>query len=320
MGFFKTLFTGYKLMFQDINRKHNDLIPRCFTGCGTGLMMIGSAVMAKTGMKEDTQQIIAEADAAIEEARKSIEGEKKVDRQKRILKAKAVKGWKVVKVFRKGIIYNALGTVGIATGFGMEEKGKHRAIKACGALGAAFASYRAGVREDLGEEADLRYLTGQKAVKRTEKMDKKTGEITQELEFVEGDDGVIVKKDPNSFRLLFSPETCPSLCSENFDLRIANAKWLEDTLSLKLQSVGHLSLNDMRREFGGLKPAEMDVDEGGIFGRVINPDIPKHQQRVNLHWRDDKDFAEGRKDWCYMIFDCDVIIGKINKKFKRVEK
>ena len=69
MGFFKTLFTGYKLIFQDINRKHNDLFPRCFSGCGTGLMMIGSAVMAKTAMKDDVRDIIAEADAAIEEAK-----------------------------------------------------------------------------------------------------------------------------------------------------------------------------------------------------------------------------------------------------------
>jgi hypothetical protein len=74
MGFFKTLFTGYRLMYQDLTTKHPDLLPRAFSGCGTGLMMIGSAVMAKTGMKEDVQQVIAECDAAIEEAKKSVEG------------------------------------------------------------------------------------------------------------------------------------------------------------------------------------------------------------------------------------------------------
>ncbi len=59
MGFFKTLFTGYRLMYQDLTTKHNDLIPRCFSGCGTGLMMIGSAVMAKTSLKDDVQQVHA---------------------------------------------------------------------------------------------------------------------------------------------------------------------------------------------------------------------------------------------------------------------
>ena len=100
MGFFKTLFTGYRLMYQDLTTKHSDLLPRAFSGCGTGLMMIGSAVMAKTGLKDNTRDIIAECDAAIAEAEKHIEGEKKPARVKRIFKAKVTKGWKVVKAQR----------------------------------------------------------------------------------------------------------------------------------------------------------------------------------------------------------------------------
>ena len=71
MGFFKTLMNGYKIMFSELNRKHNDLIPRAFTGCGTGLMMIGSAVMAKTAMKDDTDKVISEANAAIDKILKN---------------------------------------------------------------------------------------------------------------------------------------------------------------------------------------------------------------------------------------------------------
>lgn len=320
MGFFKTLFTGYRLMWQDLNRKHTDLIPRCFTGCGTGLMMIGSAVMAKTGMQEDVQKVIAEANAAVDEAKAIRTGEKKPERAKRIFKAKATKGWKVVKVFRKGVAMEVGGAVLNGIGYGMAEKGKHRALKAAGSAIAAFAAYRANVREDLGEEADIRYMSGRKAVKKTEKIDRKTGEITEQLEYIEDDDGVLIKKDPNSFRILYSPDTCPGICSENYNLRLSQIKNIEDNLSIRLQAVGHLSLNDMRREFGGLKPAEMDVDEGGIFGRVLDPNIPKHQQRINLHYEDDKDFMEGRKNWCYVIFDCEVIVGKIGKKFKQVEE
>ena len=321
MGFFKTLFTGYRLMYQDLTTKHPDLLPRAFSGCGTGLMMIGSAVMANTGMKEDVQQVIAECDAAIEEAKKSVEGEKKPDRAKRIFKAKVVKGWKVVKKFHKGIIFEGVGAGLVGAGLGISEHGKHTAIKAVGALGASFASYRAAVRDDLGEKADLKYLTGQKAVKRTEKVDRKTGEVTQQLEYIQDEDGITIKKDPNAFRFLFSKETCPSLWSENYDLRLSNLKWAEDTLTLKLQGSKHISLNDMRREFGGLKPAEMDVDIGGIFGRVIDPNKPLMQQTVNLHFRDDKDFMEGRTDYCWIIFDCDEesIVGRINKKIKQVE-
>lgn len=318
MGFFKTLFTGYKLMFQDINRKHNDLFPRAFSGCGTGLMLIGSAVMAKHGTKEDVQKAIADANAAVEASKARREGETKATHTKRIFKAKVVKGLKIAKVYRKGIAMEIGGAVLNGIGYKMAENGKHTALKAAGSLAATLASYRACVREDLGEEADARYMSGRRAYKKTEKIDRKTGEVTNELEKVE-DDGVIVKKDPNSFRLLFSPESCPSLCSENYHLRLDNLKYIEDTLTRKLQAVGHISLNDMRREFGGLIPAKMDVDEGGIFGIVLDPNIPKYKQRVNLHHRDDVDFMEGRKNWCYVIFDCDVIIGKINKNIKQME-
>lgn len=321
MGFFKTLINGYRIMWNDLTTKHNDLFPRAFTGCGTGLMMIGSAIAAKTSMKEDVQQVISEANAAVDEAKAIREGEKKPERVQRIFKAKAVKGWKIVKAYRKAVICEVVGATGVSIGYGMAEKGKHRAIKAVGALGTAFAAYRANVRDDLGDEADLRYLTGKKAVKRTEKIDKKTGEITHELEYIQDDDGVTIKKDPNAFRFWFSKETCPSLWTENYDLRLSNLKWVEETLTLKLQSAKHISLNDMRREFGGLKPAEMDVDIGGIFGRVIDPNKPLMQQCVNLHYKDDVNFMEGRTDGCWIIFDCDPepIIGRINKKIPAVE-
>lgn len=321
MRFFKTLFTGYKIMFKDINVKHNDLIPRCFSGCGTGLMMIGSAVMAKTGTKDDVKQIIAEADAAIEEAKKSVAGEKKPERVKRIFKAKATKGWKLVKAFRKGVAMEVGGAVINGIGYKMAENGKHTALKAAGSAMAAFAAYRANVRDDLGDEADMRYLTGQKAVKRTQKIDKKTGEITEELEYIQNDDEVTIKKDPSAFRFWFSEETCPDIWTPNYDLRIHKLEQIENNLSINLQTFGHISLNDMRREFGGYKAQQMDVGIGGIFGRVIKPDIPKMQQRINLHFRDDKNFMEGRTEGCWIIFDCDPdpIVDKVNKKLKNVE-
>ena len=326
MGFFKTLMNGYKIMFSELNRKHNDLIPRAFTGCGTGLMMIGSAVMAKTAMKEDIQQVIAEADAAIEEAKKSIEGEKNIEQKKRVLKAKASKGWKIVKVFHKGIIFETVGAAGVGVGYGMAEHGKHRAIKACGALGAAFASYRAAVRNDLGEAADAHYMAGEGHIRKKLANGKKPGEIIDEIKDAQDtytdDNGVTIRKDPNAFKFWFSEETCPSLWSANYDLRKANLEWVETNLNRAYMFGKHLSLNDMRREFGGLEPKKMDVGIGGIFGRVWDDNKPETHKPVNLHFRDDQDFMEGRTDSCWIIFDCDPdpIIGKINKKIKQMEK
>ena len=320
MGFFNTLITGYKLMFKDFSHKYGNAAPKVFSGCGTGLMMIGSAVMAKTGMEDDTKQLIAEADAAIAEAKKSIDGEKKIDQAKRVTKARAQKTWKVVKIFRKGIAMEVGGAVCNAIGIGISERGRTKALTACAAIGAQFAGYRAAVRDDLGVEADIRYLTGRKAVKKTEIVNKKTGEITEQLEYV-NDDGVTIKKDPDAFKFWFSKETCPSLWEDNYDLRMANLKWVQDNINRQFVFAKHLSLNDMRREFGGLKPSKMDVGIGGIFGRVWDKNKTAAENHINLHYMDDKDFVEGRTDGCWIIFDCDPepIIGKVNPEFTKVE-
>lgn len=321
MGFFKTVAAGYRIIFQEINLKHNDLLPRLFAGSGTGIMMIGSALMAKTAMKEDTQKVIAECDAAIEEARKSREGDTKPAKAKRIFKARVVKGLKMVKVFHKGIIADGVGAGLVGAGMGISEHGKHQAIKAAGAIGTAFASYRAAVRDDLGEDADLRYLSGRKAVKKTERVDKKTGEVTEELTRAD-DDWVTIKKDPSDFCFWFSRETCPSLWSDNFDLRMSNLTWVEDNLSRRLRMSKHLTLNDMRREFGGLTPDKMDVDIGGIFGLVLDPNKPVMEQCVDLGFRKDQDFMEGRTEGCWIYFPCDpkLIIGRIGKKNTAIEQ
>ena len=319
MGFFKTLATGYGIMFKEFNRRFAVSGPKFLSGTGTGLMMIGSAVMAKTGMKDDVKKVIAEANAAVDEVKKSVENEKKTVKVRKVFKAKAVKGWKIVKVFWKGEALVGAGAVCNATAIGWSASNTTKAVNALGALGATFAGYRASVREDLGEEADLRYMTGQKHVNRGKKKDSK-GETTEEVRGE--DDGIYIKKDPNAFRFWFSKETCPSLWYDNLDLRINTLKWVEDTLTRKLQGAGHVDLNEQRREFGGLIPAKMDVDIGGIFGKVLKPGIPIAKQYIDLHFRDDKEFMEGRTDGCWIIFDCDPepLFGKINNKIPSMEQ
>ena len=314
MGFFSTLATGYGILFKNFSGKFGQVAPKVFSGCGSGLMMIGSAVMAKTAMKEDTQKVIAEANKDVEEAKAS-------KNKKYIIKAKAQKTWKVVKVFRKGVALEVGGAVCNGIGIGLSERGRTKALTACAAIGAQFAGYRAAVRDDLGSEADIRYMTGQKAVKKTEKIDKKTGEVTNELEYIQDDDGVTIKKDPNAFRFWFSRETCPSIWVDNFDLRKAKLECIEANLSMRLMDNKHLSLNDMRREFGGYNPSKMDVGIGGIFGRVWEDGKPSTHKLIDLHFRDDKEFMEGRTDSCWIVFDCDPepIVGKIKPKLTEVK-
>ena len=318
MGFFKTLATGYGIIFKNLGWKFGNIAPKVFVGSGTGLMMIGNALIARENCKAEVRKTLADIENDWQEAKKPVEGESKVERGKRIFKARVVKGWRIVKVHKKGMICSGVGAVSNVVGITISETGRQKALAATAALGAEFAGYRAAVRADLGDEADLKYLTGRKAVN-GKKSDAKyeTGEYIEEYE---DEDGVTIKKDPSAFRFLFSKESCPSLWQDNYDLRLANLKWVESNLSRVYLLNHHITLNDMRREFGGLTPNRMDVGIGGIFGRVWIEDKPETHKLINLHYEDDEEFMSGRKDWCWIIFECDPdpIISKINRKFTQV--
>ena len=330
MGFWKTLGTGYQIMFEEINQKHGLKLPKIFAGSGTGLMMIASALFARQSLKEENRIAIEEARKAVEEAKKPVEGEKKTTRLHRIVKAKMSKGLKMAKIYRLPLALEAAGGGLVGIGMHISDDGRKKALEAAAVLGAEYAGYRAAVREDLGEAADMKYLTGKKAVNtgKTDKNSKNTGsEDTEEtVETVEDENGVLVQKDPGVFKFWFDEKTCPSLWEANYDLRLNNLKWVESNLSRMYMNTwnngGALTLNDMRREFGGLNPRSMDVDIGGIFGRVYDPNKPETKKLINLHFRDDEDFMEGRTTGCWIIFDCDPepIIGRIGRKFTKVEE
>ena len=330
--FFKTLLNGYSQLFNDAKIGFFDYGPKILTGSGTGLMMLGSALIARDSCKAETQQAIKEANEVIAEAEKinntTNANDTKAKKNWRLAKAKIRKIGKVVKVYKKGFIVDAIGGVCTTVGIGVSESGRHKAIAGAATLGGILSSYRAAVIDDLGPEADIKYMNGEKAVNipKTKKGKKDDKTHDNAGSGVPEGDGVTITKDPNAFRLLFSRESTPSVWSDNYDLRIANLEWTEAVLARKYMNTweggGALTLNDMRREFNKLNPQSMDVDIGGIFGRVYEKYKPETHKLVNLHFREDKDFMEGRKDWCYVYFDCDPepIIGRTRRGFTQVEK
>lgn len=330
MGFFATMIQGYKIMGSEIKLGWQRHGAQILTNSGTGLMLIFSALMAKKGSSQDVQQAIAEANAAIDEIQKAplvisdghTEKQAKRKRTYRLAKAKAHKFLSVGKHFWKEAIGEAVGAGMVMGGQAMHIDQKDKLAAGAGLLAAEFAAYRANVRADQGDAKDLEYLTT-KRVSKDGKSDKKDGNVTESDANATYSDGgdVTVKVDPNAFKFWFSPETCPSLYTDNLDMTISNLKWVEDNLTRMGRMNGHLYLNDMRREFGGLKPQSMDHPLGGIFGRLFDRNDPNGCKHIDLGWRSDTDFCEGRKIGVWIIFPCDPdpIISKVNQKLKAIE-
>ncbi len=322
-NFLNILKTGYSLLFKDAKLKLMDEGPKFFTASGSGLMMMGSALIARESCKAEVQEALAEANRVLNEEENNNTTNSKVKKFRRKAQARVKHGFKILKIYKKGFIADAIGAVCVGTGLAISENGRTKALAGAAAIGGAFANYRAAVREDLGPEADIKYLGGKKAVNVPKKPKGKKGEVVEEDA---PDDVTTAVKDPEKFRLLFSKENTPSVWSENYDMRISNLEWLEALLSKQYMSTwekgGMLTLNDMRREFDANNPRKFDVDIGGLFGRIYERDKPETHKLINLHFREDKDFMDGLKDWCYVYFDCDPepLIGrKRRRKFTPVE-
>lgn len=343
MGFFQTVADGYQIMGDQLKlgwQKHGAQI---LTGSGTGLMLIASIFMAKKGSSAEVQQAIAEADAVIAEieaekaaaaanqtAATASEGEnavisapeedKKVERSRkfRLAKAKGKKLWTVGKHFLKEIAVEGVGAGLVAFGQHKNTEDKRLLSATIAETSLAFAAYRANVIADQGEEKDLEYFTT-KTAPGAKKVKAKDGTTSEEPAGEGGD--VVVQADPNAYRFWFSPETCPGRYYDNLDMTINELEFIEDTLTRKLRMTGHLYLNDMRREFGGLTPDKMDVPIGGIMGLTFDKSKPETLRYIDLGWRKDKDFLEGRKTGVWIIFPCDPtpIMSKIKPEMVSME-
>ena len=324
IDFFATLKRGYKILFRNAAQKLPDIAPKILTGTGTGLMMIGSALIARESCKSEVQEALRDAQRVLDEANEPKEEDTKVKKAKRVLKAKTAKGLKMVKVYKKGLIADVVGAALVTGGIVISEDGRKKAIAGAAAIGAEFAGYRAAVKADLGEEADAKYMIGRKAVN-VPKKPKKGNKSNEPEEYID-EDGSTIVKDPSAFRILFSKENTPDIWSDNYDMRIANLEWIEALLTRQYRNTwetgGDLTLNDMRREMGGSNPRKWDVPIGGMFGRRYIKEDPSTHRYINLHFRDDEDFMNGRKDWCWLIFDCDPepLFNSRGKRFKQIER
>ena len=316
-NFLKTIGLGYKMIWEDINVKLGFKGPRIMSGVGTLMQVVAGPLFARKALKKDVQEAIESANKALAEVEESVKNEKASKKIVEKAKAQTVRACKVAKEFAGPIAMTVGGAVLQQGAMGWSTNIGEKAIAGAAAIGAEFAAYRAAVRAEEGEEADLKYLTGGKPVKETVEVD----ENGEPVEYIQDENGFKIVKDPGAFKLWYSKETCPTCWYDTYDLRQRQLENVQNNLDLRLRTAGHISLNDMRREFNTLFPAKMDVGIGGIYGVVWTEEKFRAGYKVNLHFKDDKDFMEGRTDSCWIIFDCDPepIVGKIGKKFTSVE-
>jgi len=308
------LSRGFQTIGREIKfqwEKHGSLI--C-TIAGTGAI-IGSGVHACRKTYKQYDFLKSNGDK-IREAKKPIEGEKKVTRILRVAKVGAVVGAKTAVKYIPEIAGTALGCYGVGKGLSIEHSHYKEAVAFGSMIFADFMDYRKHVIQEHGKETDQRYLTTKCEDGKTEIV-KKDGEGNEEV--IQDGIGISVMKDPSAQRIWFGKGTSP-LWSPSHRLRETNLNWATNEID-KMLIDGHVSLNDMRRVFLGRKG---DVPMGDIYGRIWEPGDPARPERgrlTNLHWEDDEDFVNGRTDGCWIYFEIDPepIITRLNKHIRGVE-
>lgn len=325
MNFFQTIGAGYKLMWEDVKFKWQKNGAHFLTMGGTGMMLVSSIFIARKGSKDEVQQAIAEANAVIDEIRNApVENEKPMKRKFRLAKAKAKKAWHVGKHFWKEGLMTAAGAGMVVGGDQMHIGTEHKLGKAVAAEAALFAAYRANVVADQGEAKDLEYMrTTRKKLKPGDSVVMSDGTVIQNPE---GDtDGDVILKPENGWnKFWFSRETCPSIWSDNLELRKHKLEAIENNLTILGQTNGHLSVNDQAREFADMgAPYKLDTSMGSIMGRIFDyhKDPDNWRRPVDLGWRKDEDFCNGVTEGCWLFwqYDPEPMITQMKKKQTVVE-
>lgn len=296
---------NYSYIFNNLKLKWEKNGGKICTIAGTtGLFLTGLHASRKTYLIHDE---LVENGKRIEEAKKHISGEKSLTRYFRIAKEVGKVSLSTGKHYIPDLIGGGISAYTNAKGWQHEHNHYQQAANMVGILAASFMNYRRNVIAEEGVEADRRYFN-------TKREDRGVHEATLEdgtkvISSGNGQDGdnILVDLDPSTLRIKYSKETTPSVWSPSHALRIINLRDIVNRINKKLINNGHYYVNDVRREFFGGKG---DSETGGMFGRIWDPGNPEHPEYgrlVNLHYEDDEDFMFGRKDWCWIEIEIDLI-------------
>lgn len=295
------LMNGYRYLFRNVKPFWERNGGKICTIVGTtGLFFSGVHACRTTYKHHDDLSRLGDD---IRTAKRKVDGESRSKRAGRIGAAAVKATISAGKFYLPDMVAAGLSSYITSKGWGIEHTHYENAATMVGVLAADFANYRRNVIAEHGREADRRYMTRRRSDDKLN--DAKIESDSKSSEKIEGEDGFSISVDPGMLKIWYSKETTPQVWSESRALRMNHLEGIANKLDNLLMYGGHFSVNDVRREFYGVKG---DVACGGMFGRVWDPGNPDHPERgrlVNLHYQEDQDFMDGVTDSCWIFIDID---------------
>ena len=272
----------------------------CTIAGTTGLFLSGTHACRKTYKIHDK---LAKNGRKIREAGCPLDGDGKFTRLFRKSKTIAECSLRTAKDYLPDIVGGVLSGYCVSKGWQIENTHFKETTAMVGVIAGSFMNYRQNVIAELGPEADRRYLTTKRENRKAVSAKLSDGTVAESGKG-DGQD-ITVNLEPGLLRIWYSRETTPQIWSTSHVIRLQYLDGITAKLDTLLKCGGHFTINDVRREFYGVKG---DIGVGAMFGRVWDPGNPEHPERgasVNLHYMDDEDFACGLKDSCWVIIDID---------------
>lgn len=297
-------YDSYRYLGRDLKQFWNRNGSKICTIAGTtGLFLTTAHACKKTYRIHDKLKSNGHYISSVKEANAD---EKWIKRTKEMTKAYAKCSAKTVKHYLPDIVGGVLSAFCVSKGWNIEHSHYKEATAMVGVIAGSFMNYRQNVIAELGEDADRRYLTTKREKRAYLHSKSNDGAISESSNDESSDgEGIVLNVEPNLLKIFYSKETTPQVWSPSHIVRLQYLDGIESKLNNLLICGGHYTVNDVRREFYGVKG---DKPAGAIFGRVWDPGNPEHPERgarVNLHYMDDEDFAIGLKDSCWIIIDID---------------
>lgn len=208
----------------------------------------------------------------------------------------------VVKVYAPAVGFGAASIACILGSFGIL-KGRNAALMAAySVLNDRFVAYRQRVRDDLGEEADKKYLYGtHKEIIEVEEIGKngKVKKVKKEIEVAHPD-------DLSPYCKCFD-ETCVNWDKDpdyNKLFLTRQQNWAND----KLKAQGHIFLNEVYDMLGFPR-----TKAGQVIGWVYDPEYGEGDGYVdfglfNIHNECSRDFVNGYESRIWLDFNVDGVI------------